>query len=107
MGEHLILCRLTGTGDHNPALDAGFGPDLPPMRWRKADVPEDDDQDQGYFAVWATCDEARLDQLIADGSVVSVLHRDPDPQPIRAAGFSAGFSIASLAAAAADVPCAK
>lgn len=109
MGEHLVLCRLRGTG-HGYTRDGkidpagGFDPDLPASvlreshdhwrelrglpalpadkwdgaTWRRADVPEDDDLGAGYFGIHIYLPEARLDELVADGTIAAVVYRDPD-----------------------------
>lgn len=67
----------------------------------RADIPESHDIEQGYFAIWVWFPEARLDELVTDGTILKVIYRDKDPIP------GEKFTIKEIADAAAGVLGAK
>ena len=124
MGMHLVLTTLAGNGfglegfGHslplavmvesgvNHTADLGLPPGTPGVKmWERADIDEGDDAALGYFALWVWFPEARLDELVADGTISHVVYRDPDP--VIEGGMAARFTMGEIASAAAGVPGAK
>lgn len=85
MSKHLIICRLIGPDLFgNP--NWGFEPDLPRVpgsptplyRWKKCDVPEEYDLENGYFSIWIDCTQAQLETMRQQGYVEATLYEEPD-----------------------------
>lgn len=85
MAEHLIICRMIGP-DLFGHKNWGFEPDIPrqsgapvPLyKWRKCDIPEADDLEQGYFAIWIECSQAQLATMRTQGYVEATIYEEPD-----------------------------